>query len=62
MCVHDGEVCVEGRRCVYMKGRCVLRADMCVHEGEVCVEGRRCVYTKGRYVLRAGDLCMFMCC
>ena len=30
MCVHEGEVCVEGGRCVYMKGRCVLRAeDVC---------------------------------
>ena len=44
MCVHEGEVCVEGRRCVYLKG-------------EVCVEGRRCVYMKGRCVLRAGDVC-----
>ena len=30
MCVHEGEVCAEGRRCVLMKGRCVLRA------GDVC--------------------------
>ena len=30
MCVHEVEVCVEGRRCVYMNRRCVLRA------GDVC--------------------------
>ena len=30
MCVHEGEVCVEGRRCVLMKGSCVLREeDVC---------------------------------
>ena len=30
MCVHEGEVCVEGRRCVYMKGRwCVMAGDVC---------------------------------
>ena len=44
MCVHEGEVCVEGGRCVYMKGRW-------------CVEGRRCVYMKGRWCVMAGDVC-----